>query len=361
MKKIIVFIPDNFNINYFVYSLNKTESWGKINLLLSSEKTYNQLTAGRIKFRGSLNSKGEIINLIKKYEPDTSAIRVLYGGSEFKHPAAFNDSILKKLEKLIPHSPMDMPVVIELIKILRDIILPSSIKLYFETSFFTDLPVYEQLYAVDDNLLNMEIRRSGYHGIFHYSALKKIYTQRKDLRKIISICLEPIPEVTAILDGIPVMVSGGATPVEGIPGETTVGELDPGILLLIEEKKKRGAEYLNEIITRKSGLSAVAGKYITIRDLIANGSIYKEADAVFKYKLLLSCGSAIAMMNGFDAVSFSGRYVDAACKLSEWLVPELSKAAAEKFHPEIFYYHAKLEEIVIEDLERQYEYAEIGV
>ncbi len=345
MKKLIVFIPENIFIKYFVFGI-WSSGLSKLSKLNTEDKNYRILESGKVKFRSPLNSTNEVIRLVNHFKPESAAIRVLCGGSEFKDAAIYNELILDKLEKLIPQSPLDMPVIIELIKSLKDANPLLEISLFFETAFFSSLPYYEQLYAVDNKILDMEIKRFSYHGLFHKAILEKIMKTDKSIRKIISICLEPAPDIAAIYDGKPVIISGGATPVEGIPGDTTCGELDPGILIMIEEKKKLGAEIINEIITRQSGLYAIAGKNISINELFKNEKKYKKAAEVFKYKILLYCGSAIGVMNGVDAIGFSGRYSDASVILCKWLIPELKKIAADEFEPKIFYIKDKTEEII---------------
>jgi len=40
--------------------------------------------------------------------------------------------------------------------------------------------------------------------------------------RILSICLDAQPEIAAVLGRRPITVTGGATPLEGLPGETTM-------------------------------------------------------------------------------------------------------------------------------------------
>lgn len=346
MKKLIVFIPENIFIKYFVFNVYSGNFLEQSKLNEEEKGSYKLLDCGKVKFRSPVNSTNEVIKLINRFKPDSAAIRILCGGNEFKDVTIYDELVLDKLEKLIPQSPLDMPVIIELIKSIKDAIPLLEIFLFFETAFFSSLPVYEQLYAVDNNLFNMEIKRSGYHGLFHNAVLEDIKNKDKSVRKIISICLEPVPDIAAIYDGKPLMISGGTTPVEGIPGDTTCGELDPGILIMIEEKKKLGAEIINEIITGRSGLSAIAGVNVSINDIFKDEKKYKEAAQFLKYKILLSCGSAIATMNGANAIGFSGRYIEAAESLSEWLIPELKRSATNEFNPKIFFMKNKPEEII---------------
>jgi acetate kinase len=62
-------------------------------------------------------------------------------------------------------------------------------------------------------------------------------------------------------------VTGGTTPLEGLPGETTCGDLDPGIILYLAEQMKWGPEQINALLTQESGLSSMAQRPLTLSEL----------------------------------------------------------------------------------------------
>ncbi|MCL5267315.1 MAG: hypothetical protein M1469_04330 [Bacteroidetes bacterium] len=268
---------------------------------------------------------------------------------------------------MISESPLHIPLAIKLIKTLERAIPVPDILLLFETAFFVDLPIQERTYALDNESMKIfdgaldSIRRFGYHGLYHQAAYRRIGRQHKNAGRVISICLEPVPEVVGIYDGKPVYVSGGSTPMEGIPGNTTCGEIDLGILLLIEEKKNLGPEMINEMLTRNSGLTAVAGQQVTIEDIFVDEEKYKPARNLFEYRVLLSCGAAIALMGGYDAIVFSGKYDRAAEKPSKGLTARLAGASwhkarqgsrtaiAEGESKPVLYLRDSLDKIIAED------------
>lgn len=346
MKNIIVLIPEIVAINYYVFCKENENN-------LDYLEDIKLLKFGKLKIRDSNISEGKtnvndfIFSLINNYKIEIIIVKALYGGNEFSGEVVYDKSILSKLDKLVSQSPLNVSVVIRLLKMFENISPNKKVILLFETSFFAKLPLEEQLYAVDNSVINMQVRRYGYHGLFHKAAVDKIRRENKNFKKIISICLEPVPEIAAIYDGHPVMVSSGSTPLEGIPGNTTSGEIDPGILILLEEKKKWGAETINEILTRKSGLLAITGENKSIKDiLITHDEKYRLAKELLLNRILLTCGSAMSIMNGFDAVAFSGCYFDAAEELSKWLIPKLKESAANEFSPEILFLKDSIENII---------------
>ncbi len=327
MKKLIVLIPEGISINYFAYQAEAGASSGL-------KPHLDIVRSGRMKLRGPGASFAAVRKLVEDYKVDTVAIRVVYGGNEFETPLAYNGTHLRALEDLVRESPVDLPPVIKLLKNLQRIIPAPEILLFFETSFFVDLPLQERTYALGDSSSDLSGKKSrayrkyGYHGLFHEEGLRRVQREFPDANRIISICLGPVPEVAAIYNRKPVMISSGSTPLEGLPGNTTCGDMDPGVVMLLESKL--GPEMTNEMLSRKSGLSALAEKSITIEDLFRGDEKYGQARNLLQYRVLLSCGSAIAIMDGVDAVVFTGRYASSAVQLSEWLLPRLVSPAMPK-------------------------------
>ena len=67
------------------------------------------------------------------------------------------------------------------------------------------------------------------------------------------------------------MVTSGATPLEGLPGHTTCGELDPSIVLTLADKLHWGPEQINGVLTMESGLLGLTGSPMTMASLLEDG------------------------------------------------------------------------------------------
>ncbi|HBC87241.1 MAG TPA: hypothetical protein DCZ94_09825 [Lentisphaeria bacterium] len=261
----------------------------------------------------------------RAFSADLICIRAPYGGEDFKSPELLTDKSIKKLRKIEHVAPMHIPALIELINLLKDYFRGTPISLVFETSFFTRLPEREYVYAVDPGLAGgIPLRRFGYHGIFHERAFEFSHDKDKGRSRVISICLEPIPEICAVKNGNPLMVTGGATPLEGLPGETTCGDIDPLIILSLSESLGWGPEEINKTLSRKSGIQGLTGKKMNFAGLFSSSdSNAVLAKNLFLYKILLATGSAIAAMGGVDAIVFSGRYHDLGKEIHTYLLSKL--------------------------------------
>ncbi|MBN2412879.1 acetate/propionate family kinase [candidate division KSB1 bacterium] len=327
MPKILVLIPTH---NMLVYAVYSTENKKEIEKNVIKNFRYDQKDQTQINLNQT-NAYYKLNLLSLLYDIDMIGIRGLYGGTNFKSPVQVNNTVLKKLESMIPESPLNVPVILELIRQVQKIFKDTSIILFFETAFFVNLPVQEQLYALNAEITqNMKIRRYGYHGLFHENACRitasnRNITEQTGDSKILSICLDPIPELATICGHQPLTVTSGITPLDGLPGNTTCGELDSGIIITLEEKMGWGPEEINNILTHQSGLTGLACRKITVAEVLntCEPGLIPVREYLF-YRILLTCGAGLAVLHELDAIVISGRYARSAEPLVQWLKTKLS-------------------------------------
>jgi acetate kinase len=154
------------------------------------------------------------------------------------------------------------------------------------------------------------------------------------------------------MDGQAVMVTSGATPIEGIPGQKSCGDIDASIVLALSEQKGWSPEQINIKLTEESGIKGLAGKDMTIKDVFeSKDKKIKEIAEIIFYRILLACGMAIAAMGGVERIIFSGRYAkDAGKIIKEKLEKKLSnfvRGNNKKIKWTIF--EKPLNEIIAED------------
>lgn len=256
-------------------------------------------------------------------------LRVPFGGEWFREPVLSSPEVLEALAHLAPQSPFHLPPVLALAEGLHATCPHVPVVLVFETSFFTALPHREQAYGLDpEHMEQMGLWRYGFHGILHEAACRAAVSRTGlPTARIVSICLEPRPELAACVGSRPVMVTGGNTPVEGLPGERSCGDLDPSIALKLAHDLPGGLEEANRVLTRESGLLGLIGEPVTLAELLTNPRAdWQLARDVFHHSVLRACGAAIAAISGVDMVVYSGRYAAAGAVLQQWLAPRLARA-----------------------------------
>ena len=182
------------------------------------------------------------------------------------------------------------------------------------------------------------LRRVGFQGIYHEGACLDAARQLGISQpRILSICLEPRPELAACLGRWPVVVTGGTTPAEGLPGETCCGDLDPSVVLRIAQDLVGGLEETSHVLTRHSGLQGLTGRPVSLADVLTRSDPQLHlARELFLHAVLRACGAGIAAMGDVDAIVYSGRYATSGTALHAWLnqrlEPALGRTTASLIH-----------------------------
>lgn len=297
--------------------------------------------------------------------PVLVAWRLPYGGSLFDGPVTVSLDMIGKLRRLRDDAPLHVPYACALLEEALAL-WPAAIQVAcFETAIFVDLPPREQSFAIPLDLLgNRVLRRYGFHGLHHAAAAADV-TRSPGLRrcagrreiaaplKIASICLEPQPEIAGLLGTRAVTVTGGVTPLEGLPGETTCGDIDATILLTLTRAYGWGPEGMNAILTRESGLLGLTGAPLRLPALYEpvaqENSFVKLAHDLYGYRFLQACGAVAAALGGLDALVFSGRYADLGLILGPRLAaPFACRACSEPHTPHVHICRQALPAIVAE-------------
>ncbi|MDD5598762.1 MAG: hypothetical protein PHV82_12515, partial [Victivallaceae bacterium] len=292
---VLILLKDKIDFSFFTENGVKEFRTGTVNGFRNSgikkalEKIFTELNAAGLK-------------------PDFAAIRAQYGGSLFTKPELVNNELLKRLQSITAQAPLHIPPLVALAGEFRKTRPKIPLVIVFETAFFTALPEREKSYALSRELSEkLNLRRLGYHGLFHMGAAEE--AAENGASKLISICLEPRPEIAAVMDGVPLLTTSGATPLEGLPGETSSGEIDPLIITLLSKKLNYGPEQINDILAQKSGILGLTGQRAALPEVFYScDPAFSLARKIMEYRILLACGSCIAVMGGVDMIVFSGRF-----------------------------------------------------
>ena len=288
---------------------------------------------------------GAALNAHGFFSPDLLALRCPFGGELFAGPVMAGKSALGRLRKISGMAPVHIPPLVALLEALGAHwpYLPCAI--VFESSFFKGLPAREKTYALGGDVSGDGLRRFGYHGLFHDAACRAASRQhsplaeRRNLR-MLSICLEPRPEIAAVAGGRPLMTTGGLTPLEGLPGHRTCGELDPSIVIMLHERKKWGPERINHLLTEESGLRGLTSKDVSFEGLF-NGAGHAGVRRLVAYRMLLAAGAGMAALGGLDVLVYSGRYARLGQKLGPVLARKLAGAGGGGREPCPVYVYSK--------------------
>jgi len=175
-----------------------------------------------------------------------------------------------------------------------------------ETALFADMPPAASRYAVPEALDANGIRRYGAHGLAHRWVYDLLGSGGETApHRLISVHVDDRPAAACLVDGRAVETTCGFTPVEGVPGLHSCGDVDPTIAMQLCEAGYTPAE-VADLLSQRSGLSGVVGRPTSMAEVAAaadDGT--RLARDLLVYALVKAVGAGAAAMGGVDAVVLS--------------------------------------------------------
>ncbi len=245
-------------------------------------------------------------------EIDAIGHRVAHGGEYFKNSVVVDDEVIKKIEELIPLAPLHNPANILGMKICRELIPNTPNVAVFDTAFHQTMPEVHFLFPVPhEDYTEHHLRKYGFHGTSHYYVSNeaiKLLENKKDLR-IIVCHLGNGSSVCAVRDGKSLNTTMGLTPLGGLMMGTRSGDIDPGIIPYLMEKKNMDTHQIIDYLNKKSGILGVSGISSDLRDII---SAAKDGDQRAQVTIDMMCNrvkkyicSYAGLLGGVDALCFT--------------------------------------------------------
>ena len=240
--------------------------------------------------------------------------RVVHGAEEFVCSQLITDAVITQLEKCSVFAPLHNPANILGIKAVSAV-LPSVPQVgVFDTAFHQTMPSYAYMYGIPyEYYEKYGIRRYGFHGTSHkYVSAKGAKFAGIDLEnsKIITCHLGNGSSITAVENGKSVDTTMGFTPLEGLIMGTRCGNIDPEVVIYLQEKEGLTPSEMSKVLNKKSGLLGLSCISSDGRDIsaAADAGDQKAKLALKKlaYDITKSIGAYAAAMNGVDLIVFTG-------------------------------------------------------
>ena len=256
-------------------------------------------------------------NGVIKSEQDIDAIghRLVHGGEEFSGSVIIDDNVLASMRKFIKMAPLHNPHNIRGVEACKKNLPEVPQCGVFDTAFHQTMPEKAFLYALPLKFYTKhKIRRYGFHGTSHkyVSQLAADYLKENIKKlKIITCHLGNGASITAVEGGKSIDTSMGFTPLEGLVMGTRCGDIDPAIPTFILKEMNLGADMVNAILNRKSGMLGLSNISNDMRKIEDEVLINKNPDAiraldVYTYRIKKYIGAYAAVMNGLDVMVFTG-------------------------------------------------------
>ena len=245
-------------------------------------------------------------------EIDAIGHRVAHGGEYFKNSVVVDDEVIKKIEELIPLAPLHNPANILGMKICRELMPNTPNVAVFDTAFHQTMPEVHFLFPVPhEDYTEHHLRKYGFHGTSHYYVSNeaiKLLENKKDLR-IIVCHLGNGSSVCAVRDGKSLNTTMGLTPLGGLMMGTRSGDIEPGIIPYLMEKKNMDTHQIIDYLNKKSGILGGSGISSDLRDII---SAAKDGDQRAQVTIDMMCNrvkkyicSYAGLLGGVDALCFT--------------------------------------------------------
>ncbi len=240
--------------------------------------------------------------------------RVVHGAETFTGSVLITDEVIKGIRDNFDIAPLHNPHNLRGINAVQQHLHDVPQVAVFDTAFHHDMPPQAYLYGIPYSLYTQyKIRRYGFHGTSHdYVSQRCAEIMRKDIKKlkIVTAHLGNGCSMAAVDGGISVDTTMGFTPLEGLLMGTRTGDMDPSVILYIMGKEGLNYSEANTLLNKHSGLQGISGVSSDMREITTEmnqgNKRAKAAFDVFCYKIKKYIGSYAAVMNGLDAVVFTG-------------------------------------------------------
>lgn len=251
--------------------------------------------------------------------------RVVHGGMHFDSSVRVDAETLAQLDELVSLAPLHQPHNLAAIRELarRHPQLPQVA--CFDTAFHRSNAELVQRYALPEQLHRQGIRRYGFHGL-SYQHLAAELAQRDPHPaggRVIALHLGNGASLCALRGGVSLASSMGFSALDGVPMATRCGQLDPGVVLHLL-RSGLTADAIEELLYERSGLLGVSGLSGDMRVLLASpDERARMAVELFVLRVVREIGALAAMLEGVDALAFTGGIGEHAAPVRAAIVARL--------------------------------------
>ncbi len=257
--------------------------------------------------------------------------RVVHGAEKFSGSVKINDEVMSVLKENVAIAPLHNPPNIIGIEAAKELLSDIPMVGVFDTAFHQTMPEHAYMYGLPYELYEKyAIRRYGFHGTSHRfvsaEAAEMLEKPIEEL-KIITLHLGNGSSITAVKNGKSVENSLGFTPLEGVIMGTRCGNIDPAIVPFIMENEGIHLNEINDYLNKECGVYGISGVSSDFRDLedaAKKGNSRADlALKMFAYQVKKYIGSYVAVMNGIDAIVFTGGIGENSISMRQMICSEM--------------------------------------
>lgn len=251
--------------------------------------------------------------------------RVVHGGVKYANPIIIDMDAYDYLEALDALAPLHQKHNLHAIELCQKV-LPDAVNIAcFDTAFHHTHSLLEQKVALPRNFNKAGIRRYGFHGLSYEYIASLLPHMSLDSKKVIAAHLGNGASLCAIKNMKSVASTMGFTALDGLPMGTRCGSIDPGIILYMLREMHLSAENISDILYHQSGLLGVSGISNDVRVLLRSHDVNaQEAIDFFVYQIVKEFGALLCVLQGLDALVFTGGIGEHAKEVRDQISMHLS-------------------------------------
>jgi acetate kinase len=258
--------------------------------------------------------------------------RVVHGGLDHDKPVLLDAAMIGKLAALNPLAPLHQPHNLSGVKAAIAAFPGAPQVACFDTAFHRAHPFVNDAFAIPRALYDEGVRRYGFHGLsYEYVTGKLAEVAPHHAAGRVVVChLGSGASMCAIRAGLSVASTMGFSALDGLPMGTRPGQLDPGVLLYLMDRKGMDATAISELLYRQSGLKGLSGVSNDMRDLEASEDPRaKEAIDYFVFRIRREIGGMAAVLEGLDAIVFCGGIGENSASIREYVLEAMEWLGVE--------------------------------
>jgi acetate kinase len=219
---------------------------------------------------------------------DAVAHRIVHLGDLQVDAALIDESLLRHIEEGAEIAPLHNGPALRALEDARQALPDVPHVAVSDSWFHRTMPAAAREYPIPRDLREShDIVRRGFHGLSVEWAAAQVNAPRLVVCHLGGGC-----SVTAVSNGRSIDTTMGWTPLEGLPGATRSGSIDPGALLYLI-RHGISVDELDRVLEHDSGLAALGG---------LDQQLGFE---VFTYRVGKAVGAMAAALGGLDALAFT--------------------------------------------------------
>ena len=241
--------------------------------------------------------------------------RIVQGAEIFNKATIVTDEVIDQIDGLSELAPVhNHPHALALRACKK--VIPANVPqvVVFDTAFHQTMPEKAFMFGLPYECYEKyHVRKYGFHGTSHRfvsRALADAMGKKVEDLKIVSCHLGNGSSITAVDGGKSVDTSMGFTPLDGVIMGTRCGAIDASAVTFVQKKLGLDPSEMSDYLNKKSGFLGVSGVSSDNRDMEAAAAQGNKraalAGEMLRYGIKKYIGSYAAVMNGVDAIIFTG-------------------------------------------------------